>query len=490
MNDNQDPAGNSHPAQEREELRNLRHYTCSGQREPRQAAAVKNKEPMRDQTLFSDTMMDMDETRFTLSELNRKVAQAISDGLDRDYWVEAELAECRVNKGHCYMTLVEKDEAGATPKAKASAKCWASNWQRIAPFFERETGQPLHAGLKVLLKVYPQFHEAYGFSWIVTDINPAYTLGDLVRRRQEIVRHLKQKQLYDLQRRLRLPLFCQRVAVVSSSTAAGYGDFCAQLAANPCGFRFAATLFQATMQGETVERSIIAALDRIASSDEPFDCVVIIRGGGDTSDFSGFETLPLAERVATFPLPVISGIGHERDGCVIDEISFAQVITPTAAAQLLIENLKTTLDTIEDAQQRIARRATEKLAASRMRLSALSEAIPRLFSVVKIQQTSRLDRLYQRLATAMGRKTQAAAAQIESLRQQMVAASARRLSDERHRIELAEGRARALDPALLLKRGYSITLHNGKAVRSAQALKPGDRIETRLNEGILISTIE
>ena len=280
-------------------------------------------------------------TTLTLYELNCLVREVIECEMPNEYWVEAELSECRESRGHCYMELIQKDEQNATPVAKASAKCWASKWMIVRPYFERTTGQQLHAGMKVLLKVYPQFHEAYGFSWIVTDIDPTYTLGDMARKRQEIIRQLKDQGIFDLQKELHLPLFCQRIAVISSQTAAGYGDFCNQLSDNPYGFKFQTRLFPAIMQGEGVEQSIIAALERIFSeysdfSDHsentvpPFDCVVIIRGGGATSDMSGFDTLALAENVANFPLPIITGIGHDRDESILDMVSHTRVKTPTS----------------------------------------------------------------------------------------------------------------------------------------------------------------
>ena len=256
------------------------------------------------------------------------------------------------------MELIEKDEQTATPIAKASAKCWASKWILVRPYFERTTGQRLVAGMKVLLKVYPQFHEAFGFSWIVTDIDPTYTLGDMARKRQEIIRQLKEEGVFDLQKELTLPLFCQRIAVISSETAAGYGDFCNQLADNPYGFQFQTQLFPAIMQGEGVEQSIINALERIY--DQPFDCVVIIRGGGATSDMSGFDTLALAEHVANFPLPIITGIGHDRDESILDMVSHTRVKTPTAAAALLIDHLKEVLDNHNNAQSSITRLVQQK----------------------------------------------------------------------------------------------------------------------------------
>lgn len=403
--------------------------------------------------------------RFSLLELNRLVREAIEDALPIEYWVEAELSECRESRGHCYMELIQKDEQTATPIAKASAKCWANKWLTIRPYFERTTGQQLHAGMKVLLQVYPQFHEAYGFSWIVTDIDPTYTLGDMARKRQEIIQKLKAEGVFDLQKELKLPVFCQHIAVISSQTAAGYGDFCKQLADNPYGFKFKTQLFPAIMQGEGVEQSIISALEQIY--DMPFDCVVIIRGGGATSDMSGFDTLALAENVANFPIPIITGIGHERDESVLDMVSHTRVKTPTAAAALLIDHLKGVLETIEGAQSVISHYAQQKLSAINYQLSTISEAIPRLFSIVKARQEAKIDALYTRLPMLIER----------------------RLTSESHRLQLIDEKLKALDPTLLLARGYSITLYNGKAVKDASQLPPGTEIETRLAKGTVHSTV-
>ena len=433
----------------------------------------------------------------TLYELNRLVSKVIESEMPNEYWVEAELSECRESRGHCYMELIQKDERTATPIAKASAKCWANKWMLIRPGFERTTGQRLHAGMKVLLKVFAQFHEAYGFSWIVTDIDPTYTLGDMARKRQEIIRQLKEEGVFDLQKELQLPLFCQRIAVISSETAAGYGDFCNQLADNPYGFQFQTRLFPAIMQGEGVEQSIINALGRIFSeysddsedSDIPFDCVVIIRGGGATSDMSGFDTLALAENVANFPLPIITGIGHDRDESILDMVSHIRVKTPTAAAALLIDHLKTVLDVINDAQEQIIRLAQQKLTSHKSRLSTFAEILPRLFTNVKTRQEARLDSLNSRMTTAIRQSIITQQSLINALEVKMPIILDRRLMAEQHRLQLIEEKTKSLDPALLLKRGYSITLHNGKAVRSPQQLQSGDEIETRLANGTLRSTV-
>lgn len=441
------------------------------------------------------------EKRLTLYELNNLVKEVLECEMPDEYWVEAELSECREARGHCYMELIQKDERNATPIAKASARCWASKWMLVRPYFERTTGQRLHAGMKVLLKVYAQFHEAYGFSWIVTDIDPTYTLGDMARKRQEIIRQLKEEGVFDLQKELQLPLFCQRIAVISSETAAGYGDFCNQLADNPYGFKFETQLFPAIMQGEGVEQSIIDALGRIFSeysdysehsdySDCPFDCVVIIRGGGATSDMSGFDTLALAENVANFPLPIITGIGHDRDESILDMVSHTRVKTPTAAAAFLIDHLKTIMDILNDSQEQIVRLAQQKLAYYKSQFSAIAEVLPRLFSNVKVRQEARLDALNNRLILSSGNRLSALNSRLSTLAEHLPILLDRRLMAEKHRLQLIEEKAKSLDPALLLSRGYSITMKDGKIVRDPQTLRHGDEIETRLEKGTIKSIVK
>jgi len=428
------------------------------------------------------------EKRLTLYELNSLVREVLECEMPDEYWVEAELSECREARGHCYMELIQKDERSATPIAKASARCWASKWTLIRPYFERTTGQQLHAGMKVLLKVYAQFHEAYGFSWIVTDIDPTYTLGDMARKRQEIIRQLKTEGVFDLQKELRMPLFCQRIAVISSETAAGYGDFCNQLADNPYGFKFHTQLFPAIMQGEGVEQSVINALECIYN--EQFDCVVIIRGGGATSDMSGFDTLALAENVANFPLPIITGIGHDRDESILDMVSHTRVKTPTAAAAFLIDHLKTVMDILNDSQKQILRLAQQKLTYYKTQFATVAEVLPRLFSNVKILQEARLEALNNRLILSSGSRLSTLNAQLSTLAEHLPILLDRRLMAEKHRLQLVEEKARSLDPTLLLSRGYSMTMKDGKIVRDPKTLRHGDEIETHLEKGTIKSIVK
>lgn len=428
---------------------------------------------------------------FSLYELNSLVRDVIAMSLPDSYWVEAELSEAREGYGgHCYMELIEKDECSNTPIAKAHASCWRNRWMVIKPQFERVTGQRIHAGMKVLLKVHAQFHENYGFSWIVDNIDPNYTMGDMMRKRMEIVQTLKEEGVFDLQKELELPMFCQHIAVISSATAAGYGDFCNQLADNEDGLSFHTQLFPAIMQGEGVEQSIIAALDRINAEWESWDCVVIIRGGGATSDLSGFDTLSLAENVANFPLPIITGIGHERDESVLDMISFRRVKTPTAAAAFLIQHLTDVYMRVQDAQETIVNHVIQRLRVERMRLDRLSDAIPVQFALVKNRQEARIDRLMSRISTSIPQRLSDALHKMEMTSRTIQAVIDKKLINEKYRLQMLEQRIQSQDPELLLRRGYSITLKKGKSVRKADDLQEGDILETRFAEGVAFSIVQ
>ena len=384
----------------------------------------------------------------TLYELNALVRETLELSMPNEYWVQAELAEVRERSGHCYMELVQMSPAKQLV-AKASARCWRNTWQLLRPHFERLTGQSLHAGMNVMLQVYPQFHEAYGFSWIVSDINPEFTMGDMARKRQEIISQLKEEGVFDLQKELTIPLFAQRIAVISSETAAGYGDFCNQLTDNAYGFQFHTELFPAVMQGEQVEPSVIAALDRINERISDFDVVVIIRGGGATTDLSGFDTLLLAENVANFPLPIITG-----------------------SRSALVNYVK------------------RRMEMEQMRLQRLSSTLPVLFSLVKTRGNARLERLQTNLLAAMQQRIRDSRNSLSMLNSQISILNSQLIMRHRHRLQLIEEKVKNLDPALMLKRGYSITMKDGKVVRDANQLKAGDEIETRLEKGTVKSIVK
>ena len=431
----------------------------------------------------------MQRKALTLYELNSLVRDVIETTFDSIYWVEAEVSEARVVNGHCYMELVQKDLMGATPVARASAKCWRNTWARLRPKFERATGQTLHAGLKVMLAVTANFHEAYGFSWIVQDIDPTYTMGDMARKRQEIINKLKAEGVFDMQKELELPLFAQHIAVISSEGAAGYGDFCHQLLDNEEGLWFKAELFPAVMQGADIEPTVIAALNAINERIDEFDAVVIIRGGGATADMSGFDTLRLAENVANFPIPVITGIGHDRDECVLDMVSHTRVKTPTAAAAFLVDHLESVWLRVNDCQTRLANVATHNIDLAKEQLARMAERILSAFSMVKEQQLHRLSRIMTELSFLAKGRIDDYRLKLEKTEEALPHLAKIELVRYGLQLERIETKMKMLDPQLVLRRGYSITRINGKVVRDASLLKKGDVMTTQLERGIVESEV-
>lgn len=434
-------------------------------------------------------MSEHDMEALSLYELNNLVATSIRLTMPDEYWVVAELSEVREVRGHCYMELVEKDEHSRTPIAKASAKCWRNVWMLLRSSFERHTGQSLCPGMKVMLSVHADFHEAYGFSWIVTDINPEYTLGDMARRRAEIIAQLKAEGIFELQKELCIPMFAQRIAVISSANAAGFGDFCNQLKTNDYGFQYEVSLFAAVMQGENVEASIIAALNEIYAQCDNFDVVVIIRGGGATSDMSGFDTLSLAENVANFPLPVITGIGHERDECVLDLVANQRVKTPTAAAALLIDNLLRVKHQLDYMEKTIHLGCSRQLNYEQVRLLRMMEKLPLMCRTALADQLVRLKMLSVQMNMGSKMLLSKQLQKIGNVESQLKYSSLHYTQNERLRLATIEQKLQTLDPRNLLKSGYSLTLHHGKVVRQCSQLQEGDEIETRLSDGTIYSTV-
>lgn len=404
----------------------------------------------------------------TLFDLNALVRRSLEQCLPDEYWIQAELSDVRSNTtGHCYLEFVQKDPRSNNLVAKARGVIWNQIFRLLKPYFEEATGQLFTSGIKVLVKVTVQFHELYGYSLTVLDIDPTYTLGDMARRRREILQQLEEEGVLTLNKELDMPVLPQRVAVVSSATAAGYGDFCHQLQHNPRGFFFYTELFPAMMQGSQVEESVLAALDRINNRLHEFDVVVIIRGGGASSDLSGFDTYLLAAACAQFPLPIVTGIGHERDDTVLDSVAHTRVKTPTAAAELLINRMDEAADQLEYLSARLREGATAYLEREYRRLSACQNRIPSL--------------VMRRLSDARLR--------LMTVRKDLMQSSAQMLSGRRHKLELLQQRLTDASPEKLLARGYSITLKNGIPVTNISQLSPGDEITTRLHKGQLTSIV-
>ena len=411
----------------------------------------------------------MEEQALSLYELNGLVKRTIRDRMSETYWVQAELSDVRSNySGHCYLEFIQKDASGNNLIAKARGTIWSNIYKMLKPYFEQETGQAFASGIKVLVRVSVDFHELYGYSLTVLDIDPTYTVGDMERKRREILRQLEEEGVIDLNKVLEMPVLPQRIAVISSATAAGYGDFCNQLSNNPRGYGFYTELFPAIMQGERVEESIIAALDAIYARLEAFDVVVIIRGGGATSDLSGFDTYELAANCAQFPLPIITGIGHERDDTVIDLIAHTRVKTPTAAAAFLVACMDQVADRLDNLSFRLQQGVRNRLLWEHRRIEGLKQRIP--------------SAVYKRISDAKYGLL-AANRDLQMVTRQF-------LSMKKHRLELLQQRLNDALPEKQLARGYSITLKNGKAVKDASALKEGDTLVTLLYKGKVESVIK
>lgn len=404
----------------------------------------------------------------SLLELNALVRRSLEQCLPDEYWIQAELSDVRSNTtGHCYLEFIQKDPRSNSLVAKARGMIWNNIYRLLKPYFEESTGQLFTSGIKVLVKVTVQFHELYGYSLTVLDIDPTYTLGDMARRRREILLQLEEEGVLTLNKELEMPVLPQRIAVVSSATAAGYGDFCHQLKHNSGGFFFYTELFPALMQGNQVEESVLAALDCINTRISEFDVVVIIRGGGAASDLSGFDTYLLAAACAQFPLPVITGIGHERDDTVLDSVAHTRVKTPTAAAELLIQRVGEAAERLEELSARLQQGAYTLLEQEQRRLVTMQARIPAL----------------------VHRKLSEACFTLLTAQKDLSQVTQNLLSRQRYRLELLQQRVADNSPEKLLSRGYSITLKDGKAVTDASLLQPGDQLTTRLLKGEVQSTV-
>ena len=404
----------------------------------------------------------------SLYELNSMVRSFVEGSAEEAYWVHGELLEGRVGYGgHFYGELVEKNELTGAIVAKARITIWARVYNMLALRFQTETGQSLRAGIKVLLKVKLSFSELYGYALNVIDIDGSYTLGDQAQRRQEILRRLEEDGIINDNKTLPLPTLLKRIAVVSSTSAAGYGDFCRQLLENEWGLAFRVQLFPAVMQGQHVPESISAALMQIADEAEAWDAVVVIRGGGATSDLSDYDSYSLAACVAQHPLPIIIGVGHDRDETVLDHVAHTSVKTPTAAAAFILEHQLEQLSLLRDLQQRIPLAASSRMQGEDRRLALLRQRLP---SVVAL----RLQREHQRL---------------ERSSLLLPISATRVVTQEKHRLELLSQRLESLNPEVLLKRGYTITLLDGKIVTHTSQLAPGQSIVTRLQDGDVTSII-
>lgn len=423
----------------------------------------------------------------TLLELNKRLAALITTSSTQDVWITAELSDVAVRGGHCYMELLQKNpETGATV-ARARGTIWANIYRSISANFIAITGQQFSTGLKVMLRVSANMHPVYGMSLNITAVNPEYTIGDLIRRRQEILKRLQQEGILEMNRTIECPAIPQRIAIISAPGAAGYGDFINQLYSNSSRLRFKTQLFPAIMQGERTPETIIASLDEIASQCDNWDCVVIIRGGGATSDLAAFENYDLAANIAQFPLPVIIGIGHERDITVLDYVAYMRVKTPTAAAEWLISKG-------EDALNYLRLKANELLQTVSDRISGDHKQLAYYEGIIPLASTSLCDRAGNKLRTAIQSLgaicTQRIANELSRLEFSFENIKNRldsRLQRQCDNLSAKEALLEVLSPQATLRRGYSITRINGKAIKSISQISSGDVLTTTLTDGNIIS---
>lgn len=405
------------------------------------------------------------EESLSLYELNRMVALTIAENFGTPLWITAEIASLNVaSNGHCYLELIEKNPKNGTTTARAKAMVWANRWWLVRETFEKGTGQALQAGMKVMVQVMVNMHEAYGYSLVIQNIEPNYTLGEMQRKRMEIIQRLTDEGMIDMNREVPMPRPIQRIAIVSTNTAAGYGDFCHQLANNEFGLKFYTHLFPAQMQGEQTESSVIEALNKIYEHQELFDVAVIIRGGGSVVDLNSFDSYELAVNIANFPLPVIVGIGHERDNTVLDTVAHLSVKTPTAAAAFLIERMADELSTIEDLQARLLDSSQGRIEREQNRLERFNNVIQGTHIRLG-QQLNRLTLIQERIGMLLHN----------------------RIETEKQKMDFAQRTIQMAQPDNILKRGFSITRLNGKAVRDASTVKAGDIIETTTAHGSFLS---
>jgi len=424
----------------------------------------------------------------SLHELLGQVRTKLKSSLPFPFWVVAEISELKVNySGHCYIELVEKDTDSEALLAKARATIWASAYRMIRPYFETTTGTTLAAGMKVMVKVAVEFHEQYGLSLNITDIEPAYTMGDMARRKQEVLNRLKADGVFDMNRSLSLYDIPARIAVISSSTAAGFGDFMDQLKGNAFGYTFYVKLFPAVMQGGESEQSVIAALDRVYALEHLFDAVVIIRGGGAQSDLSCFNSYGLASNICQFPLPVLTGIGHEQDETVADLVAHTRLKTPTAVAEFLIDMFREADEKINGLSYALADAATALVRDSRYTLEKLALTLKPSVSEALGNKAARLEKLGVQIGTSVRRNLVRGLTVHQRHSFRLTNGSKQVLVKAGHRLDLLKNRTTYLDPFHILKRGYSVTYYQGKALKDTETLPKGAEIETRLARGTIIS---
>lgn len=433
----------------------------------------------------------MGNNAISLFELNNLVRGILHEGLPDMLWIRAETSDVRINQnGHCYLEFIEKDAVGKAIVAKARAMIWSNTFFMLKAYFESTTNQPFTSALKVLVKVSVEFHELYGFSLTVHDIDPSYTLGDQALNRAAILKQLEEDGVIDLNKELEMPVPSSRIAIISSPTAAGYEDFCNQLLHNPYGFAFYTKLFPAIMQGERAEKSIIDALEKVYQYQDCFDLVVIIRGGGATSELSCFDSYLLAASCAQFPLPIITGIGHERDQTVLDMVAHTRAKTPTAVAEFLISSMSDVMLALEELQDGIISIVNTRLQEESLLLNTFStQAVLHLKNWKRIQQNS-LDQMKSDILKSVYQLVKNENNKLPVLESDLKKLSLQILKDNSNRLDNLDKYLQLVSPDAIMKKGYTLTLKNGKMVKNPTDLNKGDEITTIFSEGRVDSIVK
>ncbi|MDE6655299.1 MAG: exodeoxyribonuclease VII large subunit [Muribaculaceae bacterium] len=425
----------------------------------------------------------------TLQQFTTRLSRIVaSDSYVQNVWITAETYDVRTSGGHCYLELVEKDANGRMV-AKIRATIWASTYYKIYYDFLDKTGQEFRSDLKVMVCVSATIHPVFGLSANITDINPAYTLGDAMQRRNEMIRRLTQEGIINENRRLPWPAVPQRIAVISAKGAAGYGDFIHQLYSNPSRLRFVTRLFPAALQGDKAPDSIIRALEAIHAELENWDCVVIIRGGGATTDLLCFENYDLASNIAQFPLPVVIGLGHERDVTLLDYVANMRVKTPTAAAEWLIQRGESALSRLQEIASGIALTVSDRLTGCHRQLAYVQGQLPAAVNNALTKAHNRVQNAHIVLSGVSDRRLRPELVRLASMREALARAVEVSLDKEKHKIDAAEQLVNALSPKATLRRGYSITRSAGRALTGIGDAAIGEVIETILADGSILSKI-
>ena len=398
----------------------------------------------------------------TLSQLQRQVKQTLTEQFALPVWVSAEISELKVNyAGHCYLELIEKGEDDAIPKAQARATIWRNRYPHLSSYFEAETGQPLTAGIRILAQVLVSYHELYGFSLQINDIDPAFTLGEMERQKNATIRRLQEEGVWEMNRSVELPAVVQRLAVVSSAKAAGFQDFTNEL--KKSRYAFHTTLFEAVMQGQSAEESIIDALGRVADRMEQFDAVVIVRGGGSQSDLSCFNAYRLSNHVAQFPLPVLTGIGHDKDQSVVDMVAASPHKTPTAVAAWLVERMADLEGWLEGAATQLHETTLRHLREAALGLERMSGELHRTTKETLLTEQLKLNhhalQLPDRVADFLAR--------------------------QRMRLEQAEKLTESRSPRHILQLGFAIVRSEGRVLKTTSEVAEAPSIEIELNDGTI-----